>query len=319
MTSKLPLISVIVPIYNVEKYLSQCIESIVAQNYKNLEIFLVDDGSPDQCGSICDSFAEKDSRIKVVHKTNGGLSDARNFALEQATGDYITFVDSDDYLSKDYVNNLFSLVSKYSCQIAITNFYMFREGDRIEKVNNDTEIVFSRDEGTKNLMYQKYFDNNATAKLYAKALFQKIRYPKGLLYEDVPTTYKLFLLADKIAYANKQDYYYLLRNDSIEGSHFSVAKYNSVVAIIEDLEKAMDLNPIIAQSVKCRILSLSFHLFFETENGSIYEKKLLDNIKRYRFSVITDNNARIKTRLAAFLSYFGNIALRSFYNFGKSR
>ena len=116
-----PLISVIVPIYNVEKWLPRCVDSILSQEYKNLEIFLVDDGSPDGCPTICDEYAEKDKRIKVIHKKNGGLSDARNVAIDVASGEFICFVDSDDYVAPTYVEILYSLIEKYQTKASVIN------------------------------------------------------------------------------------------------------------------------------------------------------------------------------------------------------
>lgn len=127
--TKQPLVSVIVPCYKVEQYLPKCI--IVAQTYENLEIWLVDDGSPDRCGEICDEYAEKDNRIKVIHKENGGLSDARNVAIDKTTGEWITFVDSDDYVTEDYVEVLYRLVERYHCKAAVTQHYYISENGKV--------------------------------------------------------------------------------------------------------------------------------------------------------------------------------------------
>ena len=118
----LPLISVIIPIYQVEKYIKTCIDSIIHQTYFNLEIILVDDGSLDNCGTICDNYLSQDSRIKVIHKKNGGLSDARNVAIDIANGEYITFIDSDDFVSPNHINTLYSLICKYRVTLSISQF-----------------------------------------------------------------------------------------------------------------------------------------------------------------------------------------------------
>ena len=125
-----PLISVIIPIYNVENYLAKCVNSVIDQNYKNLEIILVNDGSPDNCGSICDEYAQKDNRIVVIHKKNGGLSDARNAGLKISTGDFITFVDSDDYVNKDFISTLVSLIQDFEADIAISPFIHFKDDEK---------------------------------------------------------------------------------------------------------------------------------------------------------------------------------------------
>jgi glycosyltransferase involved in cell wall biosynthesis len=123
-----PLVSVIVPCYNVEQYLPKCIDSILYQTYKNLEVWLVDDGSPDKCGAICDEYAKKDARIKVIHKKNGGLADARNVALDVMTGEYVVCVDSDDYISPTHIEGLYHLIEKYSADVSVNTFCSFYEG-----------------------------------------------------------------------------------------------------------------------------------------------------------------------------------------------
>ena len=125
------LISVVVPVYNVEKYIDKCINSIINQTYKNLEIILVDDGSPDNCGNICDEYAKKDNRIIVIHKENGGLSDARNTGIEVSKGKYITFIDSDDYISDNYVSFLYNLIIEYKADISIGKHYVLYENGEI--------------------------------------------------------------------------------------------------------------------------------------------------------------------------------------------
>lgn len=121
----LPLISVIVPIYNVEQFLPKCIDSILVQTYKNIEILLVDDGSPDRCGEICDEYAQKDKRIRVIHKPNGGLSDARNAALDLMQGEWVTCVDSDDFITPDYLETLYGLCNKYNCKMSVADWFIF--------------------------------------------------------------------------------------------------------------------------------------------------------------------------------------------------
>ena len=130
-----PLISIIVPVYNVEAYLAKCVDSILAQTYTNLEIILVNDGSSDGCGRICDEYAKQDKRIKVIHKQNGGLSDARNVAIDVATGEFITFIDSDDYVTDDYIMTLYSLIEKYECKVSIALYNTFVEGSKPKVVN----------------------------------------------------------------------------------------------------------------------------------------------------------------------------------------
>lgn len=208
-----PLISVIVPCYNVEEYLPKCIESILNQTYRNLEILLVDDGSPDNCGRICDEYAAKDSRIRIIHKKNGGLSDARNAALDVMTGEYVTFIDSDDYVSDDYVEYLYKIIKESGVKLSVSSYQTFVDDSSAEICTNNplfVKIVHTNDALT-GMFYQQIFDTSAWAKMYHRSLFSDgIRYPKGWLYEDLPTTYRLMMKCDYIAFGNYRSYYPLV-------------------------------------------------------------------------------------------------------------
>ena len=214
-----PLISVIVPCYNVEEYLPKCIESILNQTYRNLEILLVDDGSPDNCGRICDEYAAKDSRIRIIHKKNGGLSDARNAALDVMTGEYVTFIDSDDYVSDEYVEYLYKIIKESGVKLSVSSYQTFVDDSSAEICTNNplfVKIVHTNDALT-GMFYQQIFDTSAWAKMYHRSLFSDgIRYPKGWLYEDLPTTYRLMMKCDYIAFGNYRSYFYRIRNTSIE-------------------------------------------------------------------------------------------------------
>lgn len=220
------IISVIVPVYNVEKYLNKCVDSIVNQTYKNLEIILVDDGSPDNCPKICDEYAKKDNRIKVIHKENGGLSDARNKGIEVATGKYIGFVDSDDWIDKDMYKVLYENLTRYKADISCCDLIRVKDGNinngQLKKFNSEIE-VFDIDE------YMKIFfkiDTQecvyyAVNKLYKRELIDKELYPKGLTSEDVEGTCKVLLKCKKIVNINYPYYYYYQNENSITGRKFS--------------------------------------------------------------------------------------------------
>lgn len=218
-----PLISVIVPIYHVEQYLRRCIDSIIGQTYKNLEIILVDDGSDDGCPAICDEYARKDNRIVVIHKENGGLSDARNKGIEIAKGDYIAFVDSDDYIHKDMYKILMDEILRSSSDISICTYkYVYdNKPDEPDISYNDDYLVEVMD-GRQS--QHRYYSGDimleltvAWNKLYKKDLFDGIRYPKGKIFEDEYTTYKVLYKSKKISFVNVPLYYYLQRSDSIIG------------------------------------------------------------------------------------------------------
>lgn len=299
------LISVIIPIYNVEAYLERCIDSVLSQTYTNLEIWLVDDGSPDRCGEICDEYALKDSRIKVIHKPNGGLSDARNVALDKMRGEWVVFIDSDDYVAPNHIENLLDLTQKHNAEIAIHSLSRFTEKDPPKPLEEAQSKVYNSQRALETLFYQKDFDNAACGKIYHSSLFKDIRYPKGLLYEDLATTYRLLLKAHHIAFAPVGSYYYFTRHDSIENSSFTEKKLDSCLQIIEQLQKEMDNYPRLAASIRSRILSFTFHILLEMPNTHSRSWKLEEIIHKYRMSVIFDRKARRKARIASLLSFFG--------------
>lgn len=213
------LVSVIVPIYKVEAYLEKCIQSIQNQTYRNLEIILVDDGSPDQCGKICDRYKERDERIRVIHKENGGLSDARNFGIDAATGEYILFVDSDDYIHPRMVEILLKKLEDSGADIAVCDF---RQVDEKEIVVDDAEVCeasvsesFSGQEIMNNLQYRNLLTVVAWNKLYKSDLFVQLRYPKGKIHEDEFLIHRLLHLCQKTVYISNKLYYYVRREGSI--------------------------------------------------------------------------------------------------------
>ena len=214
------LISIIVPIYNVEKYLSKCIESLLNQTYTNIEILLVNDGSTDNSKKICEQFKGKDSRIKLINKENGGLSDARNKGLQKSIGKYITFVDSDDYVEKNYIETLYSLITKFNSEIAIADFRVIKGDKQKIKEKDIKEYCITSEKAIDEMLYSDFYYISACSKLYKKELFENVEFPKGKMFEDVGTTYKLIIKANKIACTNKKIYNYVIRNNSITTSKF---------------------------------------------------------------------------------------------------
>ena len=217
------LISIIIPIYKVENLLERCVDSILRQTYDNIEILLVDDGSPDRCGEICDQYAIKDSRIKAIHKKNGGLSDARNAGIDVAKGEYITFIDSDDWVSEKYVKTLYDLLVSKSADISVCNFIR-TEKEEIESSYEQNELYeFNNIEALTNLCGDFYQQLTVSwCKLYKTELFADIRFPVGKIHEDEFTTYKLLYKAKKIALTNEILLYYWQRPDSIMGTSFKI-------------------------------------------------------------------------------------------------
>ena len=215
MSQEKALISIIIPVYKVEKYLEKCIQSLINQTYENLQIILVDDGSPDNCGKICDEYAKKDHRIEVIHKSNGGLSDARNKGLEIAKGEYIGFIDSDDYIESDMYEVLYNLLKQYNAYVSICNFYTVSQGKIAIKNAENGIKEYNRIEILKEVLLDNNIQSYAWNKLYKKELFDEIKYPVGKKYEDIGTTFYLLEKCNKVVVTGKPEYYYINRQDSI--------------------------------------------------------------------------------------------------------
>lgn len=224
-----PLISVIIPIYNVEKYLARCVDSIVNQTYKNLEIILVDDGSPDLCPQMCDDYAEKESRIKVVHKKNGGLSDARNAGMAVATGEYISFIDSDDYVSDDFFECLLDVMNKENSDIAECSVVKLYEDNRFDEFSDDLSVkTYDTQDAMSALIAENPFHQHVWNKLYKTELVKDIPYAVGKLNEDEFWTYQVFGRANKVSKLNNTMYYYFQRNSSIMGVGYNIRRLDAL-------------------------------------------------------------------------------------------
>jgi glycosyltransferase involved in cell wall biosynthesis len=231
MESKL---SLIIPIFKVEKYLKRCVDSVINQTYTNLEIILVDDGSPDKCGIICDEYACSDSRIRVIHKPNGGLSDARNAGLDIATGEYIGFIDSDDFIHPGMFKDLYKRLLEYDADIAQCSFRRVTGDEIVESTEADNVKVISNLEAL-DYIYTPFCVDYIVAwnKLYKKELFEGLRFPMSKIHEDEFTTYKLFYRSKRIVICDKKYYYYFQSPNSIIRSNFSVKKLDYAEAMEE--------------------------------------------------------------------------------------
>ena len=229
------LVSVIVPVFKVEPYLAKCIESILCQTYENLEIFLVDDGSPDRCPQICDEFAQKDSRIKVIHKINRGLSSARNAALDEFTGDFVCFIDSDDYIEPTYVETLLTLQRKNNADLVICEYdYAERDG----RLYDHKKITWNRVISHKDFWTlfcdsdYRIFTAVAWNKLYRAKIFENVRYLQGKCMEDNFIIKSIIEECDVIYVTSQSLYYYVQRPDSIMG-RFSIKHLDGVEAQLD--------------------------------------------------------------------------------------
>lgn len=235
-----PLISVIIPVYNASRFLEHCVSSVLAQTYQNLEIILVDDGSTDLSGDLCDAFAKKDSRIKVIHQQNRGLSGARNSALELATGDFLIFIDSDDTIRPNLISCLYSLCCSHHAEISICGFSELAL-DTLAPVTPlplQPAQTMSPLATLTTMLCETDFSMSACGKLYARSLFENdpfapakptpIRFPEGMLHEDVGTTYKLVLNSRSAVFTQGKLYYYRQNPNSITKQFFSPRKLDLI-------------------------------------------------------------------------------------------
>ena len=207
-------ISIIVPVYNVEKYIRKCVDSIIAQTFSDIEIILVDDGSTDSSGIICDEYSSIDSRIRVIHKKNGGLSSARNTGIEEATGDYLGFIDSDDYISSDMFEVLYRNMLEEQADLSICGIFQCYEGKQPLK-NTPWYRVLNSEEAIAIAFEGRLFSVNAVNKLYRKELFNRVRYPEGKATEDAYVIVDILSQCNRIVATSEQKYFYFHREGSI--------------------------------------------------------------------------------------------------------
>ncbi len=275
-------VSIIVPIYNVENYLCKCINSLLNQTYKNIEIILVDDGATDNCPKICDDYKAKDNRIKVIHKKNGGLSDARNCGIDISTGEYIMFVDSDDYVNKDYVKKMLNYSIKNNLDLVISNYF-------IDDEINITETNFIKDnfiinnEDKYEYLYTIGYDVPTTVawnKLYKKYIFNDLRYPTGKIHEDEFIIANILQRANRIGYLKDHLYYYLQRNGSIT-STFNLKRFDSILALSNRVEffKSIGRLDLVDKTeyIKLIVIRKNIKLYLNTTN---YDKNILEKYKK---------------------------------------
>lgn len=238
-------ISIIVPIYNSSEYLDRCVESIVSQTYKDLEILLVDDGSTDNSLKMCNDWAKKDNRIVVLHQENGGQGSARNMALDVAKGQYIAFVDSDDWISKDMFQILYHNMKVHNADISCCN-----NGTVGEVTSGDIKIFEQPGIMWEHLQHHKGTGHSPCDKLYKKILFDGVRYNELRAYEDCATVYRIFHNAKKMVWEDTTLYYYTSRPNSTMTSSFSSVKYQAIDAYLQMYQDYTKWNPVYAYKVK---------------------------------------------------------------------
>lgn len=266
----LPKVSVIVPIYKVENYLNRCVDSILNQTYKNIEVILVDDGSPDKCGEISDSYAINDSRVKSLHKENGGLSDARNYGMRYLTGEYVVFVDSDDWIKEEMIETLVGLAMDLKADIVQSGFYYVYETYLLYDDRYYSEdmlpIQLNKNELMREIVINERVKNFAWGKLYKTNLIKDLYFEKGVLFEDVFWAHKVMDRVDKYVICHKPMCYYLQRNDSIVSTY--TVKNIDIIKGLKERHKFIEENykELINESYKILTKTILLHYYLLNKN-----------------------------------------------------
>lgn len=303
-----PKISVVLPVYKVEKYLNRSVQAVCNQTYENLEIILVDDGSPDNCPIICDEWREKDKRIVVIHKENGGLSDARNVGTLHATGEYITFVDPDDNVTSTYVEYLYELIKKYNTKMALcTHTVCFENGKKLV-YGDESDECLDAEKCLERMLYHDVIDTSAWAKLYETRMAKNILYPKGKLFEDIGTTYRFFIESGRIACGYKSQYFYMIRKNSIVSGDFNPHKLDMLEMTDQMADKVIRRYPNLRNAVVRRQVYARFSTLNQMLDVNGYHKErkaIIRFIKQYKKAILNDKRSPKRDKIAVRLLSMG--------------
>ena len=301
------LITVVVPVYNVEKFLVRCVDSIINQTYKKLEILLINDGSTDSSGELCDRLALRDSRIRVIHQGNHGIAYSRNVGIDNANGEYLAYVDSDDYIEKDMIEYLYMLVLKYKVPMSLCGHITIENG-RVRKNNEAGDLVLSDYQSIKSMLYDDgMVDTAPWAKLFHISLFKNIRWPEGKLFEDVGILYKIYMTSQRIACGLACKYTYFIRPKSITTGSFDLNKFDMLEMTdkmaVDVLKKYPSLlKGIIRRRVYSRFSTLNKMILNNAESQFVGERKeIIQFIKKYAFNVLSDSKVSSVDKIAVIL------------------
>lgn len=312
-------VSIIVPVYKVEeRILRRCVESLLRQSYSDIEIILVDDGSPDNCGEICDEYALLDSRVKTLHQPNGGVSSARNTGLSVCKGEYITFVDSDDYVKSEYVERIHNALVSNNADCAMCNCHTFTNEDEIENASVEYACrVLNKDEIVNAICYMKQpYDGfeitSVWGVLYKREIIIDSRFNENIrIGEDFVFKYYAMNNINSAVLYNTKDYYYYIRPDSAMRNGFDAEKLKA----IDEFEKilSVEYSSSYYNALMSRFVNIAIVILFTIPLGTeykTYRKSVMKFIKKYRKNVLANKNTRLKVKGALYLSYivgFGGV------------
>ena len=312
----LDLVSVVVPVYNVEKYLVQCVQSLLNQTYEKYEIILVDDGSTDGSGTLCDVYAHDNEKVIAYHKKNGGLSDARNYGIEHANGEFIVFVDGDDFVSERYIEDLYSLVANGKADIGICDAGHYYPNSKNVFEDSEELKLFTPAQAISCMLYQKDFLVTACAKIFPKRCFSEMRFPVGMLFEDSAIMYLLFDQVEKIAYNPSKVYAYVHRENSITTKKFSKRDCD-ILKICREMDEFVKRKyPELSKAMTSYYTSACLRVYLNSPNDGTFvsEQDFCRNyLKTNGTVVIKDQQARLKNKYAIVLFKICPPLLRGVY------
>lgn len=314
-------ISIVVPVYNVEKYLRRCLESILGQTMRELEIILINDGSTDRSGEICEEYKERDNRIQVIHKKNGGLSDARNAGARIAASDYVIFLDSDDYIAQDMMETLYTLAKDSGADMSVCGVYNVYGEREIPQYSKSEEFICTGEEAFMHILEGKKIPGTICNKLIKRQIVQQIEFPAGRLYEDAFYTLDLVQRVENVSVTTRPMYYYAHRQDSITTSTFKEADLDIIYAYRKTLELVKKKYPRLMMQAVFRLFWAHFIVIDRIlgtgdYKTNIYLKTSRRFLKRNIFRIIRNPYFEKKRRLAAILLFFNVNLYRKalFYN-----
>ena len=300
-------ISVIIPVYRVEPYLRKCLDSVLGQTYRNLEVILVDDGSPDGCGSICDAYGARDPRVTVIHQENRGVSAARNTGVGAARGEYIAFVDADDWVEAEHIGYLLQLIRQETADIAVCRCETKAQRGGAEAV------LLSGEEALRALLYQKLFDTSPWSKLYRADIVKETPFPENMFFEDLAVVCRMFGKAKRVAYSRRRTYHYRRTPDgTMNGGHVErlLDEARAAEMMYEYVTREY---PSLTPAAESRRFSACCQVLLKLPKDRKETAALWERIRKARRQVLTDPGTRGKNRAAALVSCRGEDAMRKLW------
>lgn len=311
---ELPLISVLVPVYNVKPYLRHCIDSVLAQTFLDFEVVLVDDGSTDGSGKICDNYASEDGRVRVIHQKNEGLAAARNTALGSARGTLVTYVDGDDWILPHYLERLLEALHGTGADMSVCSMYFASRDDEVPDAVGGRTVCYDGTRALREMLYQKRLDTSACGRLFFRKLTEGIFFPAGKWYEDFATMYKILLNCGTIACLDQPLYVYRQHGDSIMHSGFTEKRFELLdVADMVYAEIRRECPPA-GRAALCRKASAYFQVLLsmpaDASRYAVQKDRILKFLRRNSAEIMFDPHARFKNRTACLLLLCGEKTLR---------